>query len=577
MQTSRPPKRKAGSLVSRFMARHLETLLSIPGSRLYRRFVAATRDTRATQEAVLREILRYASDTVFGREHGFGAISTAERYRTAVPVRDYEGLFPYVERHMRGEQGVLFPGKPLMYNQTSGTTAKAKLLPISPYAFERTIKNRGKLWLYGLMRDFPGGYEGKDFTLVSPAVEGHTPDGTPYGSLSGVVYQNIPEFIKLVHACPYSAMTIADHPAKVYTLLRCALGQDVTIILTGNPSTVLNFVTRADQAKASLIRDIHDGTLDASLEIEPHIRAEVESMLSPDPRRAAELERIAGQSGRFSPAQYWPRLRLVHTWTNGNCGLLIPKLRDWFSPGTPILDFGYIASELTATDLIDKETGGSILQVQNGYYEFTHLEEGDAANRRFYRADEVEVGQRYLVYITTLSGLYRYDMNDVLEVVGRFNSTPIVRFLYKGKGITSITGEKLSEAQLIEAMAIASRETGVGYEFFMGFADAHKSRYCLYVEFASDVAAARRQAFERAVDEALGAVTVEYRAKRKSERLAPPEIVPLAKNAFERYRALRLAEGAHDGQFKWMHLSELDHTRARMDRLVEVQQGRQAS
>jgi hypothetical protein len=569
MQSRESRKPSAGSFVSRFMARHLETILSIPGSRLYRRFVAATRDTRTTQEQLLREILRYAGDTAFGREHRFDSISTPELYRAAVPVRDYEGLFPYVERHMNGEAGVLFPGKPLMYNQTSGTTAKAKLLPVSPYAFERTIKNRGKLWLYGLMRDFPGVYAGKDFTLVSPDVEGHTPDGTPYGSLSGLVYQNIPEFIKLVHTIPYSAMTIADHRAKVYTLLRCALGQDVTIILTGNPSTVLNFVSRADQSKAALIRDIHDGTLDSQLELEPAIRAEVESMLAPDPRRAAELERIAGASERFSPALYWPNLRLVHTWTNGNCRLLVPKLREWFKPETPILDFGYIASEITATDLIDKETGGSILQIQNGYYEFTHVDDGDSPDRRFLRADELEVGQRYFIYVTTLSGLYRYDMNDVLEVVGRFNTTPIVRFLYKGKGITSITGEKLSEAQLIEAMSIASRETGVGYEFFMGFADAEKLRYSLYVEFATDTGPACRQNFQGAIDEALAAVNVEYRAKRKSERLAPLKVVPLGSNAFERYRALRLAEGAHDGQFKWMHLSGLDHTRERMDRLVE--------
>lgn len=568
MQPSTPHRHKP-SLVTRFMARHLETILSIPGSKLYRRFVAATHDTRATQERLLREILHYAGDTVFGREHRFGAIATPEQYRAAVPVRDYEGLLPYIERHINGEAGVLFPGKPLMYNQTSGTTAKAKLLPVSPYAFERTIKNRGKLWLYGLMRDFPGVYAGKDFTLVSRSVEGHTPDGTPYGSLSGLVYQNIPEFIKLVHTLPYSAMTIADHRAKVYTLLRCALGANVTIILTGNPSTVLNFVRRADEAKQELIRDIHDGTLDPKLELEPAIRAEVESMLEPDPKRAAELERIAGSAERFTPARYWPNLKLVHTWTAGNCGLLIPKLREWFAPETPILDFGYIASELTATDLIDKETGGSILQVQNGYYEFTHVDEGDSPDRRFLRADELEVGQRYFIYVTTLSGLYRYEMNDVLEVVGHFNTTPIVRFLYKGKGITSITGEKLSEAQLIEAMAIASRETGVGYEFFMGYADVEKLRYSLYVEFAGDTDPARQREFQLAVDEALASVNVEYQSKRKSERLALPELVPLRRNSFERYRALRLAEGAHDGQFKWMHLSGLDHTRERMDQLVE--------
>ncbi|MGI5861884.1 MAG: GH3 auxin-responsive promoter family protein [Myxococcales bacterium] len=568
MQPNKPHKRKPG-FISRWMARNLETILAIPGSKLYRRFVAATRDTRATQERLLREILHYAADTAFGREHHFGSITTPEQYRANVPVRDYEGHYPYIERHLNGEAGVLFPGKPIMFNQTSGTTAKAKLLPVTPYAFERTIKNRGKLWLYGLMRDFPGVYAGKDFTVVSPSVEGYTADGTRFGSLSGLVYQNIPEFIKLVHTIPYSAMTIANYRAKVYTLMRCALGANVTIILTGNPSTVLNYVRRADEWKADLIRDIHDGTLDPKLEIDPAIRAEVESMLEPNPVRAAELERIASTAERFSPAHYWPNLKLVHTWTNGNCGLVIPKLREWFTPGTPVLDFGYIASELTATDLMDKETNGSILQIQNGYFEFSHEDEGDSPDRRFLGAHELEVGQRYFIYITTLSGLYRYEMNDVLEVVGRFNTAPIVRFLYKGKGITSITGEKLSEAQLIEAMATAGRETSVGYEFFVGYADVENQRYSLYVEFAPDTSPERQHKFQRAIDDALCRVNVEYRAKRQSERLGAPELVPLRRNSFERYRAMRLAEGAHDGQFKWMHLSGLAHTRERMDQLVD--------
>jgi len=86
---------------------------------------------------------------------------------------------------------VLFPGRPLMYNQSSGTTAQPKLIPVTPYNYERTIRNRGKLWLYGLTRHYPGVFAGGDLGVVSPAVEGHTEDGTPFGSLSGLIYQNI--------------------------------------------------------------------------------------------------------------------------------------------------------------------------------------------------------------------------------------------------------------------------------------------------------------------------------------------------------------------------------------------------
>ena len=553
--------------LNRALASRVETILKIPGSKLYKKYVRAVADVEQSQAAVLDEVIRYANDTVFGKEHGFDKIRSYQDFVENVPIRTYEEHRPYVERHIRGEEGVLFPGKPLMYTRSSGTTAESKMIPITPFNFERTIKNRGKLWLYGLSRSFPGVYAGKDFTLVSPAEEGQTEDGTPYGSLSGVVYQNIPEFMKLVHTVPYSAITISDYDAKAYTLLRFGLPSDVSVILTGNPATVVNLAARADAWKEELIRDIRDGTLKSDLDLEPEIRAEAEARLVPAPERAAELDRLAGASDRLRPADYWPNLRLVHTWKNGNTRLVIPKLRPWLNEDTPILDFGYLASEITATDLIDPQTDGSLLSVQAGFYEFSRLEQGDSPTE-FLLAHQLKQGERYFVYVTTFSGLYRYDINDVVEVVGHFHEAPILRFLYKGKGITNIQGEKVSEEQLIEAVARAGEATGISAEFFVGFADPETSRYTLYAELAGQDPGARKKRFAAAVDDALCKVNIEYEAKRSSDRLKPLAVENLGPDAFARYRMLRLEEGAHEGQLKWLNLSSTEATRARMRKLM---------
>ena len=552
--------------LNRLLASNLETLLSIPGSRLYGRFVRDTRDTEGTQRALLAEILEHSADTVFGREHGFAGIGGYGEYAERVPVGDYEDHRPYIDRHARGEESVLFPGKPIMYNCSSGTTADPKLVPISRFNFDRTISKRGKLWLYGLMRDFPGVFSGKDLTVVSKDVEGHTEDGTPYGSLSGLVYRNIPEFMKLVHTIPYSVMTIEEYGAKIYSLLRFSVPSNVTVMLTGNPSTVHNLVTRADDWKEDLIRDVRDGTLRRDLDIEPGIRAEAEAMLEPAPERAAELDRIASSQERFRPVDYWPELRLVHTWKNGNCRLVLPKLEPWFGQ-VPFLDFGYLASEITATDVLDRETDGSILQVQSAFYEFAPYGDGRALEDRFLLAHELEVGERYFIYVTTLSGLYRYDMNDVVEVVGKFNEAPVLRFLYKGKGVTSITGEKLSEQQFIEAVHRGAREAGVEHDFFLGLADAGQARYVLHIELVGDPTEASVRALASAVDAALHEVNVEYEAKRKSDRLGPLSIVDMGAGFFDRYRTLRLEEGAHIGQLKWMNLTGTDADRRRLEKL----------
>ncbi len=553
--------------INQLLAGNLELVLSIPGSRLYKKFIKVSHDVEGTQKAVLREMMDYAAGTEFGRAHSFGSVRSYEDFRKAVEVMDYEDHRPYIDRHARGEENVLFPEKPMMYTYTSGTTALPKLLPITPFAFERCVKNRGKLWLYNIARQFPGVYDGKDLTVVSPAIEGYTEDGTPYGSMSGVIYQNIPEFLKLVHTIPYEVITIKDYDAKVFTLVRFALPSDVSSIFTANPATVLNLVTRIDRWKEDLIRDIRDGTLRADLNIEPEIRQMCEARLEPAPERAAELEKLATQSATLTPTEYWPKLKLVHTWTNGNCRLVVPKLREWFGDEVPILDFGYLASELTATDMMDPETQGSVLNIRNGFFEFTPCEEEDRPET-FLLAHQLEQGRRYYIYLSTFAGLYRYDMNDIMEVVGYFNQAPILKFIHKGKGITSLQGEKLSEQQFIEAMKRASGETGIEHDFFVGYANADESRYDLFVELTSEVSDEHIERFGEAVDRALARVNVEYDAKRKSDRLGTVRVVPLGAESFDRYRRMRLEEGAQEGQLKWMNLCCTEAEKDRMRRLV---------
>ena len=202
-----------------------------------------------------------------------------------------------------------------------------------------------------------------------------------------------------------------------------------------------------------------------------------------------------------------------------------------------MLDFGYLASEIQATDLFDPETDGSVLQMCNAFYEFSPFENGESGrNERKLLAHELEVGRRYFLFVTTLSGLYRYDMNDVIEVVGHFGQAPVIRFLFKGKGITSLEGEKLSEEQLIEAMRRAGNELGVRYDFFVAYADSELHRYRLHIEMLDDTNPAILAKFGKALDHALMAVNIEYESKRKSARLHAPLVIDAGRNFFERYK-----------------------------------------
>jgi hypothetical protein len=167
----------------------------------------------------------------------------------------------------------------------------------------------------------------------------------------------------------------------------------------------------------------------------------------------------------------------------------------------------------------------------------------------FKQFSELEQGGRYFVVITTAAGLYRYFMNDLVEVNGRFSNTPLLRFVQKGKGVTSLTGEKLYEGQVIQAVQDVSRGSRVAARFFILVADARSASYTLYIE-CDDRQSIPLLQFATAVDERLRALNHEYESKRSSGRLPPLTVSWIAPGAAEAYKAACIGRGQREGQFK---------------------------
>ncbi|MGM0390616.1 MAG: GH3 family domain-containing protein, partial [Bacteroidota bacterium] len=84
-----------------------------------------------TQERVFRDLIKFAKNTRFGQDHNFQNITSHEDFIKNVPVRDYEELRFYVDKMVAGEKDILWPGKPLYYAKTSGTTSGAKYIPLT--------------------------------------------------------------------------------------------------------------------------------------------------------------------------------------------------------------------------------------------------------------------------------------------------------------------------------------------------------------------------------------------------------------------------------------------------------------
>ena len=525
-------------------------LLGLQGRLAWRSFDRATRDPDAVQLRLLRRILASNAGTSFGREREFASITGFEEYRDAVQIGDFEAVRPWVDRIMEGERRVLTQDDPYLFAMTSGTAGQPKLIPVTA-ATSAFVSALSRLWLYRNMVDHPRVLDHKALIIVSPAIEGHTDSGIPYGSASGFIYRNAAWMVRRRYAVPYPVFGIKNYEAKYYTIMRFAVEQQLSLIASPNPSTILRLADTANANAQSLIRDIHDGAVSADADIDPDLRAELTAGLRPNPSRAAELDAILTREQALRPRDYWPRLSLVGCWKGGSVGATVDRLRPWFPDGMAFRDLGFLASEANFTLPIEDEGSRGILAITGNIYEFIPEDEIDSPAPRILTAGQLEDGGTYYVIVTTQSGLYRYDINDVVRVNGFHNRTPKIEFLRKGRDMLSLEGEKLHVGQLVEAMREAQADTGVAVEYFRALGHPADNRYSLQLELRN--AAAPDDAVIRlgqAIDEGLSRLNIEYEQKRGSGRLHAPLLQVMAAGWSSRRLAAKMATAVRDVQYK---------------------------
>lgn len=552
--------------------------LWIKGGLQTRRLLREARRPRLASEHTLRDILSISKDTVFGKEHHFDEILAASTdselfamYQHLVPVNDYEALRPYVERHKNGETGILFPGRPEMYATTSGTTSAPKWVPMTRKYLRDVYGKMSNVWVWNFIKHRKMALSGKVFAIVGKECEGYAPDGTLYGSVSGVLVRDLPTIIKKRYTAPASVMSIEDYAARNYTLMRLAIQHwDVTLWSTANPSTILELQRAVDENLELMIEDIEKGTLSDKFAIDNSIREELKAYMRPRPKRAKELRELRDKNGgRILPRDYWKKLQILSTWKCGNTKVYMDKYLDYFDfEQTCYQELGYIATECRFGFALDM-SNESVLFPHLHYYEFVPEEDMDKPHKRFLQVDELEQGKRYCTYVTTYSGLFRYNMNDLVEVGGMYEKTPTIHMVGKVNGIVSLTGEKLYEPQFIEAVHQAEEETKIKTKFFVGFADVNESDYHFYFEFADEETTQETaDMFANVVDEKLRAINIEYESKRASFRLNAPIAHRLQKNAYARFKSACLEDGMRDGQFKFNLLMQDEKRREKFQVLI---------
>ena len=548
--------------------------MSLPGRMSLAR---ASRNPEKASARTLRKILNLAKNTAYGKEHHFGAIVKARKpeqlfrlYEKSVKASEYESFRPYVERHKHGEANVLIPGKPLMYATTSGTTSKPKWIPISQKYMKDVYDVMSHIWLDNFARVRPKFLSGGLVVSVAKVVEGYAEDGTIFGSVSGVTAKKIPSIIRKRFVTPPEVYDISDYTARYYVMMRLAIAHSVSYIVAPNPSTLLELIHNAEEYFDDYIEDIEKGSISEKFDVSPEIRSVLAGFTIPDPERADFLRRVKEKcGGKPQLKDWWPDMQLLSSWKCGNTAIAAEKVQQQLPAGCCYQELGYFASECRFGLVLDEGIDSTLFPNYH-YYEF--IEESDLENPepRFLRLHELEQGKRYCIYVTTFSGLYRYNMNDLVEVGGWNGKTPKIHMVQKVNGIVSITGEKLYEKQFIEAVHEAERQSGLKANFFIGFADPEEACYDFYYEFEKrKIRRSKAEAFTKIVDSQLMEMNIEYQSKRASHRLKEPKTFVLKRNAYDHFKRRSLLEGARDGQFKLVMLLQDKRRQRWINSLIE--------
>jgi phenylacetate-coenzyme A ligase PaaK-like adenylate-forming protein len=372
--------------------------------KIYKKTQKWAQNPLETQQKVFQDLIFQARETQFGKDHNFASITTFEDFASQVPIRDYEALKPYMDLVVKGEENVLWKGKPLYFAKTSGTTSGAKYIPLTaasmPYHIE-AARNAILSYIHETGKtDFVDGK--MIFLQGSPILE--EKQGIKFGRLSGIVAHFVPKYLQKNRMPSWQTNCIEDWETKVNAIVEETFNQNMTII-SGIPSWVQMYFEKLQQKTQKPVGALFKNFnlfIYGGVNYEPY-RAKFEKLIG---RKVDSIELFPASEGFFAYQD-----------SQKNKGMLL------------LLNSGI-------------------------FYEFVKTEDYFNKNPRRYTISEVTLKTNYVLIISTNAGLWGYNIGDTIE----FTSLKPYRVIVSGriKHYISAFGEhviaKEVEAALQEAM-----------------------------------------------------------------------------------------------------------------------------
>jgi hypothetical protein len=540
------------------MTNPLLSLSTIVAQRAKNRLIQKTRETIAVQQDFLLGLLRYQQQTELGQKYCLNQIKTVDAFRAEVPILPYSSYASEFERTAQGERNLITPDRLTFVNMTSGSTGKQKLIPVTRCS--RRAVERANQAAMGFAIDVAhqrGLAIGKLLMTTSARAQGRTSGGIEYGPVSGGTLRLSNIFYRQVFAQPFEALLPADMTARNYVCLLFALrNANLSIIAATFPILALQLCEYLEKFAEELIWDLQHGTISKGIKLEPELRGSLERQWSSATDRAVQLHDIWRAEKRLTPQLSWSNLSFIITARGGTSDFYFQRFPEYFGD-VPVFGGTYASAEATFGVHRDFNTDGTILAIESAFFEFVPADQWEVAQPKTLLAHEVEVGAFYRILITNYAGLYRYDIGDVIEVVGFYNQAPLIVFRYRVGGTLSATTEKTTEHHAIQVVQSLQQKFGILLEDFCITLSERlvAAYYVLNVELAPGQHLDDPRAFLAAFDRQIQQANVSFAAKRVTGEVGLPRLRLLAPGSFAILRYRQVRPGVFNSQLKTPHIS----------------------
>jgi len=448
-----------------------------------------------------------------------------EKFQNKIPIVNYEDIKEFLEKEKSGENNVLLSDKIKLFELTSGSTSDVKYIPYTE-KFLKSYMNGVFAWIYNLYQNNKRLFLGSSYWSVSPILkrEAVTSGGIRVGIEDDTSYFDKVSafFLNKLFTVPKEIKNIQNmEDFLLITAVFLLLSENLAMISVWSPSflmILLDFIEKNHKVICQIVKSEDLGTeffADKNLGNKKYFQIiqkkyrklwkknrskflinyfekYEKNILSKNDKTQnleiteknneneimAENKNLETKSGNKIVENFvdysviWEKLSLVSCWADSDSYEIFIKLKEKLNFDKKNINLKFQGKGLMSTECIvsfplENVQNGSVAAYTSFFYEFIQVSDDKLENSSPKLLDELELGERYCVIVTTNAGLYRYNTNDIVEVAGFYHKIPIVKFVGRINNFSDIVGEKLKNSFVEKQVLTTLEENNIKGEFLL--------------------------------------------------------------------------------------------------------------